>query len=503
MDKYFKIESDNSIEIPSKYYQEFEQKKYKNKYKKLLFFLLNEGLRNTWKKVSSVRLEREIIEEQKAVACQFNLNGTNYVGVGKQSYRNKSKKFNPGLIFKVKGGSNYELSKLKFDEETLLKISSFLPVGECPLDENLPKKIIMQNPELEEANIEIPTDHLWKGGKVINENEKRFFLFGFGSYMRAYSERFFKHNINSIIDYNKKVWTSFNRKGEVSYFEDYKDSLPFYNKIENPVAIIATYHSSHFQIAKELFQANPSGKVFIEKPLVVRFSDALEYLDLRKQGFWFEAGYNRRYIDWNTMVKQLLINIRSPKIINISIKELLIPPTHWYFWPSQGTRITGNLCHWIDLAYFWLKCKPSEISLLSSEDSVSLSILFEDGSLVNIMASDQGNNLRGVQERIEIKTEDKTIFIDDYKKMVIYDDGKTLIKRKCLRDKGHNRMYREFLRAIETNRKPLYEDEDIFWVSYLTEKVSQMFMSKQNYIKIDIYHYGGSASNHQNSEFKP
>jgi len=81
---------------------------------------MNEGVRGTWKKVSSVRLEREIIEEQKIIACQFNLNGIDYVGVGRQPCRNKYKKFHPGLVFKVKGGSNFELSKLKFDEETLL-----------------------------------------------------------------------------------------------------------------------------------------------------------------------------------------------------------------------------------------------------------------------------------------------------------------------------------------------------------------------------------------------
>lgn len=178
----------------------------------------------------------------------------------------------------------------------------------------------------------------------------------------------------------------------------------------------------------------------------------------------------------------------------MSIKEVLIPRSHWYYWPNQGTRVTGNLCHWIDLSYFWLKCKPCEMSLLSSNDSVSLSILFEDDSLVNIIASDQGNNLRGVQERIEVRTEDKTIFIDDYKKMIIYNNGRAFIKRKLLRDKGHGQMYKEFLNAAKTGRKALYENDDVFWVSYLVEKASQMLINEGKYAKIDV-DYEGENSN--------
>ncbi|UCD85518.1 MAG: Gfo/Idh/MocA family oxidoreductase, partial [Deltaproteobacteria bacterium] len=444
----------------------------------------------------SVKLEKEITEEQKIVIGRFELNASDYIGIGRQPWKDRYKKFHPRLIFKVRSGLDIELSKLRFEGDTLLKISSYLPNEECPLDDSLPGKITSLNPDLKIVGLEIPNDLLWETEKVINENRKRFFLYGYGSYVRAYSEKFFKHNINAIVDYNKKVWTSFNRKNRVSYFEDYRDSLPSYAETERPVAIVATYHSSHFKIAKELFQANPRGKVFIEKPLVVKFSDALALIKLRKEGFWFEVGYNRRYIDWNKMIKQVLENTRSPKVINISIKELLIPPTHWYYWPNQGTRITGNLCHWIDLAYFWLRCRPREMSLMSTGDSVSLSILFEDDSLVNIVASDRGNNLRGVQEKIEIRTGDKTIFIDDYKRMIFYDNGKSSVKRRLLRGKGHDQMYKEFLRAIKTDGEPLYENEDIFWVSYLTEEASKMFVNKQKYIKINMAYDKGHVTSY-------
>jgi len=497
MNTYTKTESEDFVEFSLSNYQNFEKQRYKNKFRKVIFFLLNEGLRQTLRKILSVQLQRKIISAQKVIGCQFvlnNLNNIRYVGIGRQLRKDKSKKFHPKLVFKIRDKSKFNLGKLKFDESTLLKISSFLPVDECPFDNNLPSLIISQNPKLELISFVFRKNCTWKPEKNINKNSKQVFIYGFGSYSCTYVVKHFKNNINSVIDYNRDTLSSFNKAHKVSFFEDFRDSLSLYSKIEKPIAIISTYHSSHFKITKELFYANANGKILIEKPLVVKFSDALELISLRKKGLWFDAGYNRRYIDWNRYIKSILINTRSPKIINMSIKEVLIPRSHWYYWPNQGTRVTGNLCHWIDLSYFWLKCKPCEMSLLSSNDSVSLSILFEDGSLVNIIASDQGNNLRGVQERIEVRTEDKTIFIDDYKKMIIHNNGRAFIKRKLLRDKGHGQMYKEFLNATKTGRKALYENDDVFWVSYLVEKASQMLINKGKYAKIDV-DYEGENSN--------
>jgi len=497
MNTYIKIESEDFVELSLSNYQNFEKQRYKNKFRKVIFFLLNEGLRQTLRKILSVQSQRKIMSAQKVIACQFVLNDSNnirYVGIGRQLRKGKSKKFHPKLVFKICNKCKFNLSEFKLDRSTSLEISSFLPVDECPFDNDLPSLMVSQNPRLELADVVFKENYTWKPEKNINKNSKQVFIYGFGSYSCTYVMKHFNNNINSVIDYNRDTLSSFNKAHKVSFFEDFRDSLSLYSKIEKPIAIISTYHSSHFKITKELFYANANGKILIEKPLVVKFSDALELISLRKKGLWFDAGYNRRYIDWNRYIKSILINTRSPKIINMSIKEVLIPRSHWYYWSNQGTRVTGNLCHWIDLSYFWLKCKPCEMSLLSSNDSVSLSILFEDDSLVNIIASDQGNNLRGVQERIEVRTEDKTIFIDDYKKMIIYNNGRAFIKRKLLRDKGHGQMYKEFLNATKTGRKALYENDDVFWVSYLAEKASQMFIDEEKYAKIDV-DYEGENSN--------
>lgn len=486
MNKCIKVESNNITEISMGRYSALEQRRYNNRYKKILFFLFNEGVSRTTEKICSIMAEQALKNEQKLIACRFYLNGTDCVGIGRQLFNDKYKKFNSRLVFKVKDSSRFELNKLKFDDHVLLKLASFIPVDECPLDDNLPNEITALNRDLESFDFEISGDYLWKPEKNIKQSSKRIFIYGFGAYAHSYSSKFFMGNVNSIVDCNKRVLTGFRGMDKISYFEDYRDSLPLYAKIDDPVAVISTYHSAHFKIAKELFLANPKGKVFIEKPVVVRFQDASELIDLKKQGFWLDAGYNRRYIDWNIMIMRMLKTIKSPKIINISVKETIIPPMHWYYWPNQGTRITGNLCHWIDLAYFWVKSKPREMTLLGTEDSFGLSILFEDGSIANITASDKGNDLRGVQEKIEVRAEDRTIFIDDYKKMTMFNNGSSVVKKKILRDKGHDAMYRRFLKAAGSSEQPLYAEDDLFWVSYMTDKAAQMFVENKRHVKVKV-----------------
>ena len=78
---------------------------------------------------------------------------------------------------------------------------------------------------------------------------------------------------------------------------------------------------------------------------------------------------------------------------------------YWYFWANQGTRFTGNLCHWIDLAIFFLNdgALPVSVNLsprvsgsvVDDEERV-LTVTFDDGSLLTILGSPRGDHVRGV-----------------------------------------------------------------------------------------------------------
>jgi len=173
---------------------------------------------------------------------------------------------------------------------------------------------------------------------------------------------------------------------------------------------------------------------------------------------------------------------RMPRPLSISIivKELKLPVTHWYFWPNQGTRISGNLCHWIDLVMHFSSSIPSKIVMLNSGDTLALSILFKDGTLSNITASDLGDDLRGVEEYIEIRGGDKTISIYDFKKLVIRSGKFKKVIRRLRRNKGHDAMYSSLKQAWLEDKEPQYPDEHIYWVSYIIETASKMLLNDES-----------------------
>src|SRR3954470_21163719 len=95
-------------------------------------------------------------------------------------------------------------------------------------------------------------------------------------------------------------------------------------------------------------------------------------------------------------------------------------------------------------------------------ESSAISVLYENGSILNITASDKGNSVRGVQEKIEVRFENETIFIDDFTSLThLQKNGVKVSRKKLMRDKGHNRMYNDFLKIIEGKEVTKYSSNDL------------------------------------------
>jgi predicted dehydrogenase len=166
------------------------------------------------------------------------------------------------------------------------------------------------------------------------------------------------------------------------------------------------------------------------------------------------------------------------------VKELALPPSHWYFWPNQGTRLTGNLCHWIDLAVHLTQEMPTELTLLPSGDNVAVGMLFADGTLINIAATDMGSGLHGVEEFIEMRGGDTTLSMFDFKKLVIRSGSASKTIRRSVRDKGHTPMYHSLVQRWHADAAPLYPAEDIVRVTRICRLLSGMLTSTERHCKM-------------------
>ena len=240
------------------------------------------------------------------------------------------------------------------------------------------------------------------------------------------------------------------------------------------LVVVATAHDSHAQLACAALKAGH--RVFLEKPPAVTAQDVHSLADaMRAHPGSVEIGFNRRYHPLVRRARARLRGESGPTSIACTVKELAFEPDHWYFWPNQGTRITGNLCHWIDLAVFLIEGSPLPVSLTmsprvpgtapGSDEERVLTVTFEDGSLLTVLATIRGDDIRGVQEQLEIRRGRTTITIDDLWKLRVRSEGLERSSRTMFRDKAHSTMYREALGRIVSGQPAIYPLRDLVVVS--------------------------------------
>ncbi len=429
----------------------------KNKLRKMLFFLLREGFFRTLNKIKS-KSNTNLQTAGRHTLIIIKQNNRQYANFSTQSSSNKDHFVIENLFYSLPAAISLK------DIQNSSTFNQFVPGSSAEFKDS-------------EA-ITLPVK------KVAQVKEKAFekgvFLYGLGDYARVYiAPNIKKEPKLYCIDYNFGLAEFYSKVYNYNNFGLIPEES--YSQLENtkkPMAIIATYHSDHTRIAQELFRRNPGTIIFIEKPPCVTLEDIRTLSNLYEEGAQLEIGYNRRYIPLNRKIKELYF--KEQKVINISVKEILINENHWYFWENQGTRITGNLTHWIDLCTYWINGKPVEANLLngsSKDETIAIAISFSDGSLVNITVSDKGNSLRGVQERIEIRTKEETFVIEDYMKYSrVTKNGHKRTWHSLRRQKGHDLMYRNLTEIYNNKAKINYSKEDLEITALTTFYIANMFV---------------------------
>lgn len=191
--------------------------------------------------------------------------------------------------------------------------------------------------------------------------------------------------------------------------------------------LIATQHDTHTRFAVAALRAGKA--VFVEKPPVLSYDEldaVVDALGATPRPF-LAAGYNRAHWEWNDMLRQQLASA-GPVSISALVRELEIPRTHPYYWPQLGPRVISNGCHWIDLASHLLGDRvPESVQVVAGNASPEANnvvlIRYVDGSLVSLTFSDRGDRRPHVHEYIDIKARGIHYIIDDFQRLLRYDDG--------------------------------------------------------------------------------
>jgi predicted dehydrogenase len=254
----------------------------------------------------------------------------------------------------------------------------------------------------------------------------------------------------------------------------------------NTIAIL-TRHNLH---AGQVVRALKAAKyVFCEKPLAIT-SDQLT--EIRQQLYSMSeppllmVGYNRRFAPMARRLADFLQPRKEPLIAHYRINAGFIPLNHWVHDLQQGGgRIIGEGCHFIDFLTFLVGNPPSSVYAHAlpdngryREDNVVLTFGFPDGSLGTVTYLANGDKTFP-KERIEVFCSGKVAVLDDFRSLIMVEDGRRqVIKMRLRQDKGHSAEWDAFVAAVQAGGPPPIPSSHLFGVTEATLSAIESLRSR-------------------------
>lgn len=221
--------------------------------------------------------------------------------------------------------------------------------------------------------------------------------------------------------------------------------------ISNPkckLIYIASNHHSHADYAIKGLQ---NGKdIYLEKPISVnweQFAALKEVLSQTNQRLF--VGYNRPHSQAARKISNAIKNNQSPISLNCFISGHVLEPEHWYRIPKEGTRICGNVGHWIDLMIHFMNQRGNipehfEVSISQAnsneiDDNLSISISTNLNDIASILITARTEPFEGIDETINFQCGDIIAKIDDFQRLKIWNKEKKYSKKYRHKDVGHSR----------------------------------------------------------------
>ena len=240
--------------------------------------------------------------------------------------------------------------------------------------------------------------------------------------------------------------------------------------------VIATRHHLH---ARQIISAFKAGKnVFCEKPLClnekeldgivhiynqINQKNQTDQINEKNQKDQINqilmVGFNRRFAPMVDKLKSFFCDVREPLFMHYRVNAGYIPPEHWVHDLEQGGgRIIGEICHFVDLLTYQANALPVRVQakkLANSgryqDDNLLIDLEFENGSLGCISYLACGDKSFS-KERLEVFGGQKTAVLDNFRRLELRGHGRKKLFRSLLQqDKGHQKEWKAFLKAVQMN----------------------------------------------------
>ena len=230
------------------------------------------------------------------------------------------------------------------------------------------------------------------------------------------------------------------------------DTSPSLRPDERPdVVVVAGFHHTHTSIAVEAMERGARA-VIIEKPIVTTGAD-LERLcaAVEKYRIPIFAAFQKRYSPFNkNLFNDLRIRPGEPVSCFSIAYEVPLPPQHWYRWPSSGSRIISNGCHWIDHFLYLNDFSPvRQVNAAPlGETSIIIRIILVNEAVLSLSLTHEGSPRLGVREHCEFRANGVTATVTDAKNYMS-ESARGVIRRSRVHPfSAYQRMYSSMCEAI-------------------------------------------------------
>ena len=322
--------------------------------------------------------------------------------------------------------------------------------------------------------------------KLKRKENKKIVIIGCGHFSFGTTSYYLRKNLGSVLhgcyDINHNAARSFAEFYDIPVI--YEDESDIWQDKEIDVIYVISNHHSHTFYAVKALDANID--VFIEKPISVTFE---QFHQLARAVQHSKAsvycGYNRplskNIRDLRQQLDNELTTKDNPVTLNCFISSLVISRDHWYRNPQEGTRINGNLCHWIDFAVHILAWRGFPETLLITlvcsnekepDDNLTLVIASEMHDLITLTLTSRTQPPEGIEETINLEFRNVIAKIYNFKAIDVFC-GQTKTYKQLDGDTGHEIGVLQPFRADIT--RPW---EEIELSTLLSIRITHMLVNK-------------------------
>lgn len=245
------------------------------------------------------------------------------------------------------------------------------------------------------------------------------------------------------------------------------------------VVYVASNHATHTPYALKAMRHGLK-KVYIEKPIAVSRQQLSQLEQCRREtGATLFAGYNRPFSPAIVeIVQQIRQQPASPLTINCFVSGHQLGPDHWYRNPKEGTRICGNLGHWIDLTIHLLAAVrrvPDEFSITVAysnedepDDNLTVCMSTKENDHIVLTLTSRSEPFEGINESLNIHYGELIAKIDDFRSLHIWIGSKLIRRRYFPKDVGHRNS------VLQPIRKPVRDWNEVVASTKLMLHIADM-----------------------------